>query len=328
MFLRSAPAIALTLAAVVSTNCFAQIQLQIQAELIERAEELAMDLLEQRGSLPEKWAALQEREVHHLTNLEELESGKTTTREFWAHSKQGSVTIQNLNQHSYYDRGIDRTESLDVATKAYKRPGLVLYKPKRSKSWEIVPKVPFNGYPTTDPFSWCIGNYTSTKTGTMDEGYIDRFVSKRTCVHAKEVKAGLVAVWGAPLPQKTPTSTATILFDKFTNLPMSVEWRYYPSDWHPKNFLKLDNRLIEKISISWQKFKVEQKDQKEVEIFLPIKAESVFTGVLRKEHLEVVNRIRWLLNDQVPDALFEDPTKNEIVEPEFPDYPKDEQKSR
>ena len=112
---------------------------------------------------------------------------------------------------------------------------------------------------------------------------------------------------------------------------MSVEWRYYPSDWNPKNFLKLDNRLFEKISISWQKFKVEQKDQKdqkEVEIFLPIKAESVFTGVLRKEHNEVVNRIRWLLNDHVPDALFEDPTKNEIVEPVFPDYPKEDQKSR
>jgi hypothetical protein len=40
-------------------------------------------------------------------------------------------------------------------------------------------------------------------------------------------------------------------------------------------------------------------------------------------HVELTNRICWLLNDDVPDSLFEDPLKSEVVLPVFPDYPKE-----
>jgi hypothetical protein len=304
-------------------ECFGQIQDEVNAKLIVHAEDLMIELLDRRANLPNKWAALQEREVQNLTKLEQLEAGVTKTREFWAHSKAKNITIQHLQQSSHYDRGIDRTEAIDMELQVYKKPGLCLYK-QNLKPWQIVPKVPFTGYPTTDPFNWCIGTYGSSKSGKLDESWIDAFVSKRVCVHASETKVGLRAVWGNPLAQAKQSSTATLLFDKFTSLPVSVTWNFYPKDWDPKNFAKVENRSYEKATITWQALKIENQPN----LYLPTKIEIVNLGVLEEEHHEVVNRIRWLINDQVPDSLFEDPTKNEIVEPPFPDYPKEEKRAR
>ncbi len=301
----------------IASTSYGQLQLEMEAKLIERAEEYAMELLHKRTNLPAKWAALQEREVQHLTNIEKLEAGITQTTEFCAHHKATGVTVQRLTEKSHYDRGTDRTEALDMEKRIYKKPGLSLYK-ANSKPWQIVPKVPYDGRPSTDPFNWCLANYGSTRS--LDEGYIDRIFEKKVCVSAKEFKAGLRSIWGNPHAQKKPSSLVSIDFDKHTHLPVSVSWDFYP-EWDPKDYAKLKHHTHSKAVVTWQEFK-------EVKIYLPIKIEMIETGALKREHLEVVNRIRWLLNDQVPDALFEDPTKHEIVEPRFPDYPREEKRTR
>jgi hypothetical protein len=313
----------------VSFNGFAQIRQEMEAKLIERAEDLAMELIHRRANLPSKWAALQEREVHHLTQLEQLESGVTNTREFWAYSKDKSVTIQHVQEDSHYDRVQERTNALGIESRIYKKPSLCLYKPKSSSPWQIVPKVPSSGHRATDPFGWCIGSYTATRKGRTEDS-IDAFVTKRACVKATEFKAGLQTVWGNPLPSKWPTATTAILFDKHTNLPVSVEWRYFPAGWDPKNFAKLEQRIVEKSTVTWKQFNVEEggKHEGAAKVYLPVKIENIFTGIEKEEHIEMLIRIRWLINDQVADAIFEDPTKNEIVEPTFPDYPMEEKRSR
>ena len=302
----------------VASNCNGQIQLEMQAKLIERAEELSIELLGRRIDLPSKWAALQEREVQHLTNLELLESGLTQTTEFCAHRKLGNVTVQRLTENSHYDRGTDRTSSFEMVKRIYKKPGLCLYK-ANEKKWQIVPSVPFDGYPCTDPFNWCLAAYAGTKTGSLDEGSIERIFAKKVCLSAKEIKAGLQTIWGNPKLQKKPSSAVSIVFVKHKNLPISVSFDFYPSGWDPKNFAKLKHHTHCKSVVTWLEFK-------EIEAFLPVKIEMIETGALKKEHLEVVNRIRWLFNDQVPDALFGDPMTHEIVEPTFPDYPKEEKR--
>ncbi len=318
MELKCSCGFAFILATIFASTCCGQIQLEMEAKLIERAEECAMELLNKRLNLPNKWAALQEREEQNLTNVEQLEAGITQTTEFCAHHKLNGVTIQRMSQNSHYDRGTDRTDALDMETRKYRKPGLCLYK-ANSKEWKIVPKIPFDGYPSTDPYNWCIGSYGAVHFGS-DEGQIELIFAKNVCLSAKEIKAGLQTIWGGPLVQKRPSSLVTIVFDKQTHLPVSVSRDFYPS-WDPKNYVKLKHHTYSKLAVTWQEFK-------EANIYLPVKIEMTDTGALEKQHVEVVNRIRWLLNDQVPDAIFEDPTKHTIVEPTFPDYPKEEKRSR
>ncbi len=304
----------------VGSTTYGQIQVEMEAKLIERADELSMELLHRRANLPSKWAALQEREVLHLSNIEQLESGITQITEFCAHHKQSGVTVQRLSESGHYDRGTDRTEALGMETRKYRKPGLSLYK-ANSKPWQIVPKIPFDGHPSTDPFNWCLGAYGSSQAGGLDEGHLDGIFERRVCFSAKEMRAGLQTRWGRPFADKKPAAVLNILFDKDMNLPISISWDFYPREWDPKNYAKLDHRTHSKTTVTWQEFK-------EAKVYLPVKIELTETGVLKREHLEVVNRIRWLLDDQVPDALFEDPMKHEIVEPRFPDYPKEEKRSR
>ncbi len=308
---------------IVSSRCCGQIREEIKARQIEKGEDLLIELMARRAHVPDRWAALQEREVHNLTKLDELEAGLAFTREFSAYSKEKSATAQHYLHQSHYDRDQDRTSSIDMEIRVHKKPGLCLYR-ANAKPWQIVPNVPFTGYCTTDPFNWCIGTYGSSKSGKLDEKWIDVFTAKRVCVSGNDLKAGFQAVWGNPFPQKSPCSTATILFDKSTNLPISVQWNYYPKDWDPKEFAKTQSKTYEKATITWQEFKTE----KEPKLYLPIKIEITHLGVLEDEHIEVLNRIRWLLDEKVPDAVFEDPSKTEIIEPEFPPYPTEKKRAR
>ncbi len=120
-------------------------------------------------------------------------------------------------------------------------------------------------------------------------------------------------IWGPPKANGF-SSSVEVLFDKHMRVPIELEWHLYRKGWDPKRFAELERDSFEKSKIGWTKFKSKGK-----ELFLPTKIEIHSFGTDKEpKEVEVVNHIQWLLDDDVPDELFKDPSKNTIVEPTFP----------
>lgn len=310
---------------VVGNVGFAQIQREIQEKLIDRADEYAFELVQRRAGLPPKWAALQERAENHLTKIDELKVGVVSISEFTASSRDRKIAIHHVGQNSRIDDALSTEPPIDwnsdpFGNKDYwifRQPGLILFKSRQAK-WQIVPTVDKTEYPTADPFGWALATHGIASQGSLDADFLDRFFGRtRVCVSSNEIREGLMTYWGSPDQRKLASGTK-VLFDKTTHLPVRVVWDFYDKGWDPKNFASFSHKTTSKMKIDWQEFK-----NNDAKIFLPVKIDLIQTAVGdRPHHVELTNRIRWLLNDEVPDSLFDDPSKREVVLPTFPEYPK------
>ena len=302
-----------------------QLREKIDEDAIMLAEQYAMELVQRRAALPAKWAALQERIRNNYTKIDELKVGVTTVSEFTAHYTAQKITLTKYTEDSHTDDPLSKEPPIDsrsdpfsnIVVWAYQRPGLNLHREGEGK-WKIVPVIP-EQYRASDPFNWCVGS----DTGRIDEQYAERvLIVKFVCVAASESRAGLQSYWGLPRPTG-PTFRWSIVFDKYSHLPVTIERDYY-ANWHPKDFAKLPHTMQTKVAIKWQEFKCTEGLEKKTYL-LPVRVDLVTTGNAKTpKNVELTNRIRWLLNDDVPDSLFEDPSKREVVLPTFPDYPADQ----
>ncbi len=307
--------------------CFGQIQLEMQKKLLEKADASAFELVQMRANLPAKWAALQERDENHLTRIAEFKVGVGKVTEFAAHQQSNKVTLYHVGQQSRIDDPLSTEPPIDWKSEPFgnndywlfRKPGSILFK-ERGAKWLSVPTIPKSICPPTDPFNWCVGAFSAASNGKLTESHLDYFFGEtRVCVAAKETSQGLLTYWGSPAPRKLASGTS-ILFDKVNHLPIRVEWDFYGKGWDPVDYATLPHATQSKLTISWQEFK-----NKESKVHLPVKIALVQTSNgWNPFHVELTNRIRWLLNDDVPDALFEDPSKQVVVLPTFPDYPADQ----
>ncbi len=307
--------------------CIAQIQSDIQNRMLEQADKYAFDLVQMRANLPAKWAALQERDENHLTRIDEFKVGIGKIKEFTAHHRNLKISLHHVTETSRVDDPLSNEPPIDWKTVPFgnvdywifRQPSLILFK-ERSAKWQIVPTVPKTIRPRTDPFCWVLGGYTTALYKGFDESRLDFFFGEsRVCFAAEEVKKGLLTYWGFPT-KRGPSHGTRILFDKASHLPVQLEWEFFDKGWNPEDIESLSHRTQEKLTVTYQAFK-----NVESTILLPIKIDLVQTSSgLTPQHVELTNRIRWLLNDDVPDSLFEDPSKQEVVLPTFPDYPVDQ----
>ena len=259
--------------------------------------------------------------------MDELKVGVTRVEEFTAHKKNENVTLHHIAKRTRIDDALSTEPPVDWDSEPfgnndkwlYRRPGLVLFK-ERGAKWAIVPKVPKSDCPPTDPFSWCVGAFSSASLGSLTESHLDYFFGEtRVCIAAIETKKGLLTYWGSPGPRKLASGTS-ILFDKVHHLPIEVQWDFYRDGWDPVKHADLPHSTQSKLMIGWSEFKSNESKR-----LLPVKIDLVQTSNgFTPHHVELTNRIRWLLNEDVPDSLFEDPSKREIVLPTFPDYPADQ----
>ncbi len=309
----------------ISSCGWSQLRETIDEKAIELAEQYAMELVQRRANLPAKWAAQQERIRNDFIKIDQLKVSITKFGEFTAHHSAKKITLTKYTEDSHTEDPLSKEPPIDRRTDpfsnivvwAYQRPGLNLHR-EREEQWKIVPMIPMQ-YRASDPFNWCLGS----DAGRIHEKYLDSvLVERAVCVAGREVRAGFYSYWGLPHPTAQTIGMA-LVFDKHSHLPLTIERDFYPN-WHPKDFAKLPHTLQTKVAITWQEFKCTEGTEKKT-YSLPIRVDLVTTGNgYTPKNVELTNRIRWLLNDDVPDALFEDPSKQVVVLPTFPDYPADQ----
>lgn len=306
---------------------WSQLREKIDEDAIVLAEQYAMELVQRRANLPAKWAALQERDERHLTRIAESRVGIGIVTEFSAFHRNRKISLHHVTETSRIDDALSTEPPIDWKTSpfgnvdywVFRQPGLTLFREQSSK-WQIVPSAPKTNRPLTDPFCWVLGGYTTASYKGFDGSRLDFFFGEsRVCFASEEVRKGLLTYWGFPT-KRGPVHGTRILFDKHSHLPVQLQWEFYDKGWNPEDIESLSHRTQEKLTVTYQEFK--NVDSK---IWLPIKIDLVQTiNGVTANHVELTNRIRWLLNDDVPDSLFEDPSKQEVVLPTFPDYPADQ----
>ncbi len=156
---------------------------QKEQDLVE-AEQLVFDLAQKRANLPEKWCAKQTRTMQHLSQIESLKLLVVTVEEFTAARKADKVTYRRLSssQTRHIATQVEAEEIWDFKTWAYETPGTKLFK-VLNDPWKVVPTIPRIGTPSSDPYTWCIGDYTSSRAGHVNAEQIERyFGSMQTCV--------------------------------------------------------------------------------------------------------------------------------------------------
>ena len=306
---------------------WSQLRENVAEDAIMLAEQYAFELVQLRANLPAKWAALQERNENHLTRIAEFKVGIGKTSEFTAFHRNRKISLHHVTEASRIDDALSTEPPIDWKTApfgnadywVFRQPGLLLFKEQASK-WQIRPTVPKTSRPLTDPFCWILCGYTTALYKGFDGSRLDFFFGEsRACFAAEEGRKGLLTYWGFPT-KRGPAHGTRILFDKHSHLPVQLEWEFYDKGWNPEDYKSLSHRTQEKLTVTYQEFKnVESK------LLLPVKIDLVQTSNgFTAHHVELTNRIRWLLNDDVPDSLFEDPSNREVVLPTFPDYPTDQ----
>ena len=287
----------------------------IKKKNVEEADSMAVDLVELRTALPDRWVALQRRSVIDTAQLDNLNIAGRWVEEFIAHAPNLDITRYAMSSKKFFAG--EEVDGIPMTVLTYRENGLTHYK-HVDEDWRVVPAIPNFGYKSSDPFSWCLGLQASERGGTMDDGYLARlfWVKKRQCLFARESQRGLVSYWGSP-DKNAPPFVNSVEFDKKTRLPRSYAVLSFTDGVSEKATEERRFNVLERGEVQWKEYAY-AKGKETIKIMLPIHTHTLSVQFKNAE-LECNNEIYWILGDDVPNKVFEDPRKSGIVECKFPE---------
>ena len=295
-------------------SLFAQVD-EATRQNIELAYQMGDKLVAARESLPDRWAARQDRKVvggQQETEVTAFASG-TSYQNVWHHG-QGPGDPFNLRTERF----------IAEATKLQRF---------RGKEWKAVEAFARTGPIPSDPFSWCIGFLNTARLGRLTEDTLERFFdkSKRKCIAAwfeKDFK--LTTLWVLK-ESKTPAAPVVteIVFDTKRKLIDRVANHRFGEQANLENYFAGKYETLSEADISWRSFEVSSsKGDTKREILVPVDVHivsSIYTGY---GEIEYHNAIQWLFDEDVPDSQFSDPRSSDFKEIAFPDRATDDGRKR
>ncbi|MEZ6135013.1 MAG: hypothetical protein R3C53_08905 [Pirellulaceae bacterium] len=292
-------------------DSYGQIQLEVEQSNIDEAESLAADWVAMRDDLPSRWAARQRRRTVNFVNLAESAISVTRIEELWAHDKEADVTYTRCT-HGDPRRG----NPFDMEVLSRDTPKQKLFK-LGEKPWEEVAKIPNTPYDCAFPLWWSLGWINSARSGSMHKAdYLTLNLSGhgRACFAARHDKEGnLVSFWGNE--KRKPRYVTKIVFSKSILVPLEYAMVAIPSGVaFKKSVAERKYSILEQGHVTWKPFPEVQRDGKAMLLPVHVEVQSVLNP---GEELDCVNDIEWLFGKAVPQTVFADPLKAEIVEPEF-----------
>jgi hypothetical protein len=298
---------------------FGQVQDRLNQESVEKAESYAVDLVAAMNDLPARWAARQRREIVNTIDLGNSKYSVTRSEEVWASDDRGGLVYTRFsNGDSKTDGTAPREEGGVFDRDVLTRTSLNQTMHKiGTEPWTIVPKLPNIGSTSTHPYNWAFGGVNSARLGGMREPeYLNQklFGQGRKCfVALSDKKGNLVSYWGVEDASKKPF-LFQIVFSK-EGRPIDYSLLRFPRTTSKESIAKREFTRLEQATVQWKKFPQVQRNGQP--IFLPVRVE--INSVLNKgQELECVNDIVWKFGrKEVPDSVFSDPAKSEIVEPDF-----------
>ncbi len=311
-----------------STFCFvvlclaswgqAQIQNDIEQQNIGKAEAFAVDLIAGIKELPPRWAARQRREVVNNFNLASSKFTVEKTEEIWA-SDDDSQTV--FTRFSKGERKSDPSrpaedssiDDIDVLT-SHNRNRII--QKSGPQPWTIVPKLQNLGTTSSHPYNWIFGGLNSMRLGHLFQSdYLSNkfFSQNRKCITAQVDKSGnLMACWGIV---DSPKPYAYELVFSKTGLLVEHSLLKFSGPTTKESIAKRDFSRLEETKVQWKRFPAGGRGNKPIN--LPVRIE-IHSVVNEGEELESSNEIVWKLGKKdVPNSLFVDPLKHEVVEPDF-----------
>jgi hypothetical protein len=275
-------------------------QQALESDLIDLAEARAASFVNIRSTLPDKWSAYIQYQIANAPDARRQDYFKGS--ELYAEwtskkAKYGELRYDETNLKN----GIEGTsENYLVAS----------VRPERALHFDGNNWTSIKGFPNRDffdPFALLFSG-SSFDFGLNEQNvFLSFFGPTRACLKAYEKEGDLFGVWGKSTPEDSYAWSMTVRFAKKSELPIEVVLARYEK-WNPA---KLDSphRVVSKTTIEWQ-------FDRQLEAYVPTHVEA--TGCMQDDrNREFEFRLEWKFNDDVPDGLFDDPSKQKISKPQF-----------
>ena len=297
----------------------AQFREQIVLEEIAKAEQYAVDLIAREKELPERWAAMQRRQIVNAADLEKLQMTRSWEEEVWGHSEQDSKTYGRLRlevgpSENPFD-GVVRATIADGKTSfAF-----------GNQPWQTPPTIPRRRLPTR-PFSWCYGfpNFNAKWRIVWRELLAELVHEKRSELSSMQVArktedciltGGGKTMRTARTPNKVGLFVYKVEFSAAEKLPVRYSLLQMKKEVSKKAIEAGEFTIQVQGIVQWKRFQVGEKDGEP--LYLPVRTE-VQSSVNKGQDLECVNEIVWIFGRSVPDSMFLKPDDPKFAEPVFP----------